>query len=286
MHSVVFSKRCLAPAERAKPHFEQKKKILANYFLALLRSRNKDLLIHWSIIACMANRLSGSTDRASRNPITKPFSCTFETAISYLNDIYEKTRGARFSYISNLQLCNHASDNYNRRHAHGIQVGPKAGVYHTGMVYSIIIMREFTKPPGTRYIDNEGNIWIVEHSMLTGSWTCVASLRLISRAVPAESRTDAHTHAIESDSHTETITEPAQSENREVAMPDLNYRILSIPGLDCTTASRNPLYQSRLIFSRWCPDSAVIGVNEFADDYVIFVLLLMPENNFVSVVDM
>ena len=172
----------------------------------------------------MANRLSGSTDRASRNPITKPFSCTLETAISYLNDIYEKTRGARFTYISNLQLCNHASDNYNRRHRHGIQVGPKAGVYHTGMVYSIIIMREFTKPAGTRYIDNEGNIWIVKHSVLTDSWTCVASLRLISRPSPVESRTDAHTDASE-------ITEP---ENREVTMPDINYRILSIPGLDHT----------------------------------------------------
>ena len=51
-------------------------------------------------------------------------------------------------------------------------------------------------------------------------------------------------------------------------------------------SSRNPLYPSRLVFSRWCPDPAVIGVNEFACDYVIFVQLLTCENNFVSVVDM
>ena len=60
----------------------------------------------------------------------------------------------------------------------------------------------------------------------------------------------------------------------------------TVPHCNVDTASRNPLYRYRLIYSHWCPESPVIGPNQFACDCVIFVLLMTHENNFVSVVDM
>ena len=38
-----------------------------------------------------------------------------------------------------------------------------------------------------------------------------------------------------------------------------------------TITSRNPLYRYRLNYSLWCPDSPIIGLTQFACDYVIFV---------------
>merc|ERR1739845_185450 len=46
------SNEAIRSSSSFRHHFEKKKKNLANYFLALLRTRNNNLLIHWSIIAC------------------------------------------------------------------------------------------------------------------------------------------------------------------------------------------------------------------------------------------
>ena len=94
--------------------------------------------MHWSLIITMAVYKRGIKLKITCNSVLKSFTCDLRTAFKYLDELYVKTEPVRRALMENQQVGNHSSDNYNCKHKSSSQVGPKAGLYHTGMVYSLI----------------------------------------------------------------------------------------------------------------------------------------------------
>ena len=179
IHSLIFTRRSLEPAERRKSIHAAKLKAVANHFLALLRVRNQRLLMHRSIIATLAMYHKGMPLRVSRNPVFKAFSCSLRTAFKYLERIYEDTREERDKAIQSQQVLVHGSDNYNQFHPHAIQVGSSGGIMHIGMVYNMMQVKVFLLPVGTVYKDPNGVLWKVINAKMPDAWTCIATLTRI-----------------------------------------------------------------------------------------------------------
>ena len=107
----------------------------------------------------------------------KGFICGKRVAFAYLDRIYDKMLPLRMNFIQGLQFCNHTSDNYNAYHVHKVQDAGKPGVMHLSMVYNIVRVKEYLKPPGTLYMDVNGIVWVVVRSALIDQWTCAVTLR-------------------------------------------------------------------------------------------------------------
>ena len=204
--SLIFNKRNLQPADRKKHIYQQKEKSLVNHFCALIRLRNCRLLMHWSVIATLAMIKRGVPMRVSRNPIYKAFCCSKDKAFEYVDGIYEATKEIRRKRIDSCPFLIHSSDNYNCYHPHSIQVNAKAGIYHKGMVFNIVLPKEFNKPRGTVYRDPSGCQWRVVTSELKTHWTCEVLLTC--------------------------ITPPYVGRGTRIVLPLMGWSVVSMPGYE------------------------------------------------------
>jgi hypothetical protein len=109
----------------------------------------------------------------------KMLSCSIRVAFKYLASIFEDTEDIRRAKIASMPIVFHSLDNYQQYHAHAMQVSNKAGIMHAGMVFNIILPKEYLKPMGTVYSDPNGYRWEVLNSKLDGNWICQYEMRLV-----------------------------------------------------------------------------------------------------------
>jgi hypothetical protein len=173
LQSIVFGgRRAHQPNMISKPSYGDKKHKMVNHFLALIRSRNPHLLVHWALVMTMAMYSRGVTENAIRSKTIKSFTVSLKVAFQYLDKIYHETTPARVATIRSTLVGGHSLDNYQQYHAYGTQREGHAGIYHNGIVYNLVVGREYTKPYGTIIVDDTGTKWIVISSSLIDPWTC------------------------------------------------------------------------------------------------------------------
>ena len=168
LESLIFTRRNHEPMNRSKPVYAKKQMGLINHFLAMLRLRNKSLLVHWAIVGTLALHGRGMPANMTRNPVLSSFACKLETALAHVRKIHEATAPVRMKLYRNVPVGIHSSDNFNRYHAHGIQAGPKAGIMHLGMVFNMVIPKQWSKPPGTtlRFRPDQSVFRVVQSSLM------------------------------------------------------------------------------------------------------------------------
>ena len=149
LHSLIFSKRSEIDSRNKRKSFEYKRIGLINQFLGMCRMRNPDHLIYWAMVGTLAIHGKGVPKIVHRNCIMKAFSTSICTALKHANEIYDRTKDERMALIKSQPVGGHSLDNYNRYHAKATQGDGKAGVYHTGMVFNLVQMKQFMLPVGT-----------------------------------------------------------------------------------------------------------------------------------------
>ena len=116
LRSLIFSKRAHQPARRERSGYKQKEQSLVNHFLALVRLRSPEYLIHWAIIGTMSMYNNGVNMKQYRNPGLRSFSADIRTTFRKLDETYEATRPEREAFIRKQQIIHHASDNFQQAH--------------------------------------------------------------------------------------------------------------------------------------------------------------------------
>ena len=178
LQSLIFPKRAHQPARRVTQGYKDKKKALSNHFCSLVRVRNPSYLIHWAMVGTLAMWGKGMQLKLYRNPVLKAFSAGIVTTFKYLDKIYDDTRQVRVAVMQSKQYVSHASDNYQQWHPFSLQRDNTAGLMHNGMVFNLVMAREYLKPKGTIYLDPGGKKWEVLSSEMPDYWTCVVTLRI------------------------------------------------------------------------------------------------------------
>lgn len=173
LRSLIFSKYAHQPKRSATPGYKQKCKALVNQFLALIRLRAPQHLVHWAMVGTMSMWAKGISLKHYRNPAMKAFSCRLETAFRYLNKIYDDTREKRNTFLQNQPIGHHSLDNFNQWLSFKTNRMNKAGVMLKGMVYNFVRAREYPnpKPVGTIFQDVVGQKWVVTSSRMLDHWT-------------------------------------------------------------------------------------------------------------------
>ena len=219
LESLIFPKYTHQPAHRRKKGYKEKKKALLNHFCALVRVRNPSYLMHWAMVGTLAMWGKGMQLKVYRNPVFKAFSTGLEVTFKYLDRIYEETLPNRVEAMQNLKHGSHASDNYQQWHPFSLQRDNTAGLMHNGMVFNLVMAREYLKPKGTIYLDPAGKKWEVLSSEMPNHWTCVVTLRIC-----------AGQDAIEQIEQDERTSEYVRS-TMVTPMPCLGWDIESLPNV-------------------------------------------------------
>ncbi len=94
-------------------------------------------------------------------PVIQVFSACPRIAFKYLDRIFESTQGFRTNTVQRMQICQHTSDNYQEWIAFAILRNNVSDVMHTGMVYNIVLQKEYTKPAVTITVDSHGDKWVI-----------------------------------------------------------------------------------------------------------------------------
>jgi len=167
----------------------------------------------------MAMIARGVEEKMFRASTIKAYTVSYKTAYAYLEKIVNETKPTKEAVISQQMIASHSLDNYQQYHPYGTQRDGHAGLYHTGMVYNMVMIREYNKPVGSIVVDSYGGWWVVTSSLLVDSWHCQVKLRQIDDPTRI-----AQERAITDELSTITI------------LPNLHWKIHSFPMLQPQTS--------------------------------------------------
>ena len=215
LQSIVFrGRRAHQPSMMSRATYRDKQRNMLNHFLAMIRSRNPHLLVHWALLMTMAMYSRGVSENAIRSKTIKSYTVSLKVAFKYLDRIYNDTTPARVAVIRSILVGNHSLDNYQQYHPYGTQREGHAGIYHNGIVYNLVVGREYTKPFGTIIVDGAGCKWMVVASALINHWTCRVTIQQLS-----------------TDSQGQFVNPHETPSSIDVHLPNVQWTVESLPDL-------------------------------------------------------
>ena len=148
-------------ARRDDNTLASQKKVVADYFFALCRARNKEHMIHWAIVENLAIFGKGISQVTTRSTAGKNFCCALEHVLCTLDAIHEECQPGVKDMLCSEPMISFVLDNYQRSIAKLCQTGGQASLFHKATASSVTRHKVYAPPLGSHVKSPSGIIFKV-----------------------------------------------------------------------------------------------------------------------------